>query len=171
MCSSGNKVQQNLIASSRENCIPQILTVLLEIHCIYIWPLWPFVFCVQWLKQCNYSVDQSAPLTGFQTDFTSNFSCSSITAIILLHEKSLQFDWLRAEVFHLNLKYLHGKITNLLRYIWCVRDIWHKYHLWYFKIVSNFTHLTAREITYNNSEISGAVFMPNITYKSCYFLY
>ena len=46
---------------------------------------------------------------------------------------------------------------------WFVRDIWHKYHLWYFKIVSNFTRLTAREITYNNFEISPVVFMPNIT--------
>ena len=26
----------------------------------------------QYLKQCNYSVDQSAPLTGFRTDFTSS---------------------------------------------------------------------------------------------------
>ena len=43
------------------------------------------------------------------------------------------------------------------------RDIWHKYHSWYFKIVSNFTRLTAREITYNNFEISLVVFMPNIT--------
>ena len=33
---------------------------------------------------------------------------------ILLHEKFLQFDWLRAMVFQLNLKYLHEKITNLL---------------------------------------------------------
>ena len=31
------------------------------------------------------------------------------------------------------------------------------------KIVSNFTHLTAHEITYNNFEISQVVFMPNIT--------
>ena len=61
-------------------------------------------------------------------------------------------------VFQLNLKYLHVKITNLL---W-VRDIWHKYHSRYFKIVSNFTRLTAREITYNNLEISLVVFMPNI---------
>ena len=37
---------------------------------------------------------------------------------------------------------------------WFVRDIWHKYHSWYFKIVSNFTRLTASEITYN---------LPNIT--------
>ena len=44
-----------------------------------------------------------------------------------------------------------------------VHDIWHKYHLWYFKIVWNFTHVTAREITYNNFEISLVVFMPNIT--------
>ena len=42
-------------------------------------------------------------------------------------------------------------------------DIWHKYHERYFKIVSNFTRLTAREITYNNFEISLVVFMPNIT--------
>ena len=42
-------------------------------------------------------------------------------------------------------------------------DIWHKYHSGYFKIVSNFTRLTAREITYNNFEISLVVFMPNTT--------
>ena len=35
--------------------------------------------------------------------------------IILLHEKFLQFDLLRAVVLQLNLKYLHVKITNLLR--------------------------------------------------------
>ena len=41
----------------------------------------------------------------------------SFTGIILLHEKFLQFDWLRAVVFQLNLKYLHVKITNLLRVV------------------------------------------------------
>ena len=46
---------------------------------------------------------------------------------------------------------------------WFVRDIWHKYHSWYFKIVSNFTRLTAREFTYNHFEIPLVVFMPNIT--------
>ena len=40
-----------------------------------------------------------------------------IIIIILLHEKFLQFDWLRAVVFQLNLKYLHVKITNLLRVV------------------------------------------------------
>ena len=40
-----------------------------------------------------------------------------ITAFILLHEKFLRFDWLRAVVFQLNLKYLHVKITNLLRVV------------------------------------------------------
>ena len=34
-----------------------------------------------------------------------------------------------------------------------------KYHSWYFKIVSIFTGLTAREITYNNFEISPVVFI------------
>jgi len=42
-------------------------------------------------------------------------------------------------------------------------DNGHKYHSGYFKIVSNFTPLTAREITYNNFEISLVVFMSNIT--------
>ena len=45
-------------------------------------------------------------------------SCSNRENLfILLHEKFLQFDWLRAVVFHLNLKYLHVKITNLLRVV------------------------------------------------------
>ena len=38
----------------------------------------------------------------------------SILYFIPLHEKFLQFDWLRAVVFQLNLKYLHVKITNPL---------------------------------------------------------
>ena len=33
------------------------------------------------------------------------------STVILLHEKLLQFDWLRAVVFKLNLKYPHVKIT------------------------------------------------------------
>jgi len=37
-----------------------------------------------------------------------------ITPFILLHEKFLQFDWLRVVVFQLNLKYLHVQITNLV---------------------------------------------------------
>ena len=39
-----------------------------------------------------------------------------VSGFILLHEKFLQFDWLRAVVFQLNLKYLHVKITNLQTY-------------------------------------------------------
>ena len=40
-----------------------------------------------------------------------------IVDIILQHEKFLQFDWLRAVEFQLNLKYLHVKITDLLRVV------------------------------------------------------
>ena len=36
---------------------------------------------------------------------------SPIRSVILLPEKFLQFDWLGADVFQLNLKYLHVKIT------------------------------------------------------------
>ena len=46
LCSSAKELQQNSNTSSREDYIPQILTVLLEILCVYIWPLWPFVFCL-----------------------------------------------------------------------------------------------------------------------------
>ena len=37
-----------------------------------------------------------------------------VRIFIPLHEKFLQFDWLRAVVFQLNLKFLHVKITTLL---------------------------------------------------------
>ena len=36
LCSSANELQQNSNASSREDYIPQILAVLVEILCIYI---------------------------------------------------------------------------------------------------------------------------------------
>ena len=40
-----------------------------------------------------------------------------IKLFIPLHDKFLQFDWLRAVVFQLNLRYLHLKITNPLRVV------------------------------------------------------
>ena len=50
LCSSANELQQNSNASSREDYIPQILTVLLEILRIYIWPLRPFVFFLSFVN-------------------------------------------------------------------------------------------------------------------------
>ena len=47
LCSSANELQQDSNASSREDYIPQILTVLLEIHRVYIWP---FVFCLSFVN-------------------------------------------------------------------------------------------------------------------------
>ena len=52
-----------------------------------------------------------------ETKIKKLFSHILILTFILLHEKCLQFDWLRAVVFQLNLKYLHVKITNLLRVV------------------------------------------------------
>ena len=43
LSSSTNELQQNSNASSREDYIPQIVTVLLEILRVYNSPLWPFV--------------------------------------------------------------------------------------------------------------------------------
>ena len=52
-----------------------------------------------------------------------------------------------------------------------MRDIWHKYHEQYFKIVlHNFTSRWGTEI-WGNFEISPVVFTPNITYNSCYYLF
>ena len=50
LCSSTNELQQNSNASSREEYIAQILTVLLQIHRVYIWHLWPFVFCLSFVN-------------------------------------------------------------------------------------------------------------------------
>ena len=44
---------------------------------------------------------------------TCYYSLHDISYVILLHDKFVQFDWLRAVVFQLNLKCLHVKITNL----------------------------------------------------------
>ena len=47
-------------ASSREEYVPPILTVLLEIHRVYIWPSWPFVlpfvFCLSFVNNFTSSV-------------------------------------------------------------------------------------------------------------------
>ena len=45
-CSSANELEQKSNATLRKDYISQILTVLVEIHRIYIWPLQPFVFCL-----------------------------------------------------------------------------------------------------------------------------
>ena len=50
LCSSVNELQQNANASAREDYIPQILTVLFEIHRVYIWPLPPFVFYLSFVN-------------------------------------------------------------------------------------------------------------------------
>ena len=50
VCSSANELQQNSNACCREDYFPQILIVLLDIHRVYIWPLWPFVFCMSFVN-------------------------------------------------------------------------------------------------------------------------
>ena len=57
---------------------------------------------------------QLNPKKKVNTTTVDSRLADTITPIILLHQKFLQFDWLRAVVFQLNLKYLHVKITNLL---------------------------------------------------------
>jgi len=49
-----------------------------------------------------------------QSVFEQRVIAVCVTDVILLHENFLQFDWLRAVVFQLNLKYLHVKITKPL---------------------------------------------------------
>ena len=55
LCSSAKELQQNSNTSSREDYIPQILTVLSEILHISTWSLWPFAFCLSRLSFANNS--------------------------------------------------------------------------------------------------------------------
>ena len=54
------------------------------------------------------------------SDFYYLLTCGKVpqvNSVILLREKFLEFDWLRAVVFQLDLKYLHVKISKSLRVI------------------------------------------------------
>ena len=77
------------------------------------------VYCRLSVREKNYYLPQ---LAGFSLGsyFATIFNCickNAVVTFILQHEKFLQFHWLRAVVFKLNLKYLHVKITNLLRVV------------------------------------------------------
>ena len=65
LCSSANEPQQNSNASSREDYMTQILTVLLEIFRVYIWPLWPFVS----VKRNRSKTFPIVPVNKFQSTF------------------------------------------------------------------------------------------------------
>ena len=54
---------------------------------------------------------------GYISGTSYSLSWREISGFILLHVKFLLFDWLRAVVFQLNLKYLHVKITKPLRVV------------------------------------------------------
>ena len=58
---------------------------------------------------------QWIPLVGRR--FAHRCSVVQNAISILLHEKFLQFDWLRAVALQLNLKYPHVKITKILRVV------------------------------------------------------
>ena len=77
LCSSANELQQNSNASSRKDYIPKMLTVLSEIHRVYIWPLPPFVFCLSFVIN-SYCVDQLALLTGFRTDLRHQYGVTDV---------------------------------------------------------------------------------------------
>ena len=62
LCSSANELQKNSNASSGEDYIPQILTLLLEVHRIYIWPSRPFVFCLSFAN--NSQNNETTPSTN-----------------------------------------------------------------------------------------------------------
>ena len=73
----------------------EVFATLLFTSIVYIFLCFPAFPCQETAQDCR--------TTG----------CYKITFFMLLHEKFLQFDWLRAVVIQLNLKYLHVKITNL----------------------------------------------------------
>ena len=57
-------------------------------------------------------------MTRFTIQLKAQFKTEkTIRSFILLNEKFLLFDWLRAVVFQLNWKYLHVKLTKPLRVV------------------------------------------------------
>ena len=70
--------------------------------------------CVAWGPSHHYFRDVRPLLI---TAVTAPISASSVLRFVyvVLREKFLEFDWLRAVVIQRNLKYLHVKITNLWR--------------------------------------------------------
>ena len=54
---------------------------------------------------------------GLSSQYEQRKYLCGVEIFILLHAKFLQFEWLRAVVFQLNLKHLQLKITNLLRVV------------------------------------------------------
>ena len=93
---------------------------------------------------------------------------------ILLHEKSLRFDWLSIEQWYFSLIWntCIVKITKLLRVVvWTNNSMictwyWHWYHSRCFKIVSNFTRLTAREITHQTISKYHSWYLRQISLKN-----
>ena len=72
----------------------------------------PFFFCFIMLHCIQAKINEQFVISYVKLQINAEISC-----FILPHEKLLQSDWLRAVVFQLNFKYLHVKITNLLRVV------------------------------------------------------
>ena len=68
-------------------------------------------------RSVAWGEERACLFTTVKASFKRENTELAVIPVILLHEKFLQFDWLRAVVFQLNLKYLHVKITNLLRVV------------------------------------------------------
>ena len=116
---------------ARRECVTYIKTCyrsVLLVQCSSgAWPLilwtpsfWCWLLVCLWIMPLMLRTHSWLYLAHDTVGFLTAFHCycfilsHSIISLILLHEKFLQFDWLRTVVFQLNLKYLHVKITNLL---------------------------------------------------------
>ena len=90
------------------------------------WAVYIFIYLSHQPKVCHFDLVAMAneDITGSKVSVNKPvfremilLKIEEIYGIILLHEIFLQFDWLRAVVYQLNLKYLHVKITNLSRVV------------------------------------------------------
>ena len=90
------------------------------------WAVHIFIYLSHQPKVCHFDLVAMAneDITGSKVSVNKPvfremilLKIEEIYGIILLHEIFLQFDWLRAVVYQLNLKYLHVKITNLSRVV------------------------------------------------------
>ena len=100
-------------SASYQRSLPQPALNSSELHLDYIPPL---LFSSQYLYTRFHIVCLSLGAKIFQLWGRHEGLVLGIF-FILLHGKFLQFDWFRVVVFQLNLKYLHVKMTNLLRVV------------------------------------------------------
>ena len=156
MCSTANELQQNSNASSREDYIPQVLTVLLEILRVYIWPLWPFVFCLSFVNKSLHNVTTPSTNQRFWPD----------SGHILRHQYGISVvesqTFLRAKCPHWRRARRNGCFRRLQEMMW------RNFKNFQIKIECSLFSFSVLKYATTSSHLSSKFRLePALTFKSC----